>query len=359
NVVITGRNAENVSKVSKQCSDVSPKRLKPLEVVADVTKEEDLHRTLDTTIKTFGKLDILVNNAGFGNLSLVSLLYVKVSPEYVHRMAAELGPKHIRVNSVNPGVVRTEFFKDLSLADEQFMAMLYSIVTKYPVGRCGQSMDIANAVAYLASDQASFITGLILLADGGHIAANVALITGSSSGIGAATAVLLAKSGANVVITGRNAENVSKVSKQCSDVSPKHLKPLEVVADVTKEEDLHRLLDTTIKTFGKLDILVNNAGFAIRAEITDSDFIQKYKSVLETNVDSVVYLTHISVKHLEKTKGNIINISSIAGIQAGHSMSPYCMSKTALDMFTKCMAAELGPKHIRVNSVKLYHKLVL
>src|SRR6185437_5127211 len=90
----------------------------------------------------------------------------------------------------------------------------------------------------------------------------VALITGSSSGIGAATAVLLAKSGANVVITGRNAENVCKASKLCSDVSPKRLKPLEVVADVTEEEDLDRLLDQTIKTFGKLDILVNNAGIS-------------------------------------------------------------------------------------------------
>ncbi|CAG2165455.1 unnamed protein product [Oppiella nova] len=220
NVVITGRNAENVSKVSKQCSNVSPKRLKPLEVVADVNKEEDLNRLLDTTIKTFGKLDILVNNAGFGNATKIT------ESDYMQKFE---GIFQTNVNSV------------------------------------------------------------------------VALITGSSSGIGAATAVLLAKSGANVVITGRNAENVSKISKQCSDVSPKRLKPLEVVSDVNKEEDLNRLLDTTIKTFGKLDILVNN----------------------------------------------------------GHSMAPYCMSKTALDMFTKCMAAELGPKHIRVNSVKLYHKLAV
>ena len=142
----------------------------------------------------------------------------------------------------------------------------------------------------------------------------VALITGSSSGIGAATAVLLAKSGANVVITGRNAENVSKVSKQCSDVSPKHLKPLEVVADVTKEEDLHRLLDTTIKTFGKLDILVNNAGGGSMVAITDENFIKNHKSVINTNVNSVVYLTYISVPYLEKSKGNIINISSIASL---------------------------------------------
>ena len=143
----------------------------------------------------------------------------------------------------------------------------------------------------------------------------VALITGSSSGIGAATAVLLAKSGANVVITGRNAENVSKVSKQCSDVSPKRLKPLEVVADVNKEEDLNRLLDTTIKTFGKLDILVNNAGFGGFSKLTDPDYSQKLRQLFETNLHSVVYLTQKSVEYLEKTKGNVVNISSIKGLR--------------------------------------------
>src|SRR5882672_1072462 len=88
----------------------------------------------------------------------------------------------------------------------------------------------------------------------------VVLITGSSSGIGAATAILFAKSGAQVVVTGRNAENVKSVAKQCSDVSPNKSKTLEVVADVTKEEDLERLVKKTIDTFGKLDLLVNNAG---------------------------------------------------------------------------------------------------
>ncbi|CAG2110849.1 unnamed protein product [Medioppia subpectinata] len=179
----------------------------------------------------------------------------------------------------------------------------------------------------------------------------VALITGSSSGIGAATALLLAKSGANVVITGRIAENVNKICKECTEVSPKGLKALPVVADVTKEEDVDRLLDTTIKTFGKLDILVNNAGMGSRAPITDADYIPKLKAVFDTNLNSVIYLTHKSIQYLEKTKGNIINISSIVGIQSSKDVSAYCMSKAALDMFTKCMAVELGPKRIRVNSV--------
>ncbi|CAG2110531.1 unnamed protein product [Medioppia subpectinata] len=156
-----------------------------------------------------------------------------------------------------------------------------------------------------------------------NFAGKVALITGSSSGIGAATAILFAKSGANVVITGRNAERVSEVAKQCLDVSPDGSKALEVVADVTSDEDLQRLVDTTIKTFGKIDILVNNAGaVAGGAGLSDNNYINGFRQVLKMNLDS-----------------------------CAPNLSAYCMSKSALDMFTKCMAAELGPKGIRVNNV--------
>ncbi|XP_054167696.1 uncharacterized oxidoreductase MexAM1_META1p0182-like [Oppia nitens] len=180
----------------------------------------------------------------------------------------------------------------------------------------------------------------------------VALITGSSSGIGAATAQLFAKSGANVVVTGRNSDGVSKVAKQCTDVSPKQLKPLQVVGDITIEDDCQRLIDTTVQTFGKIDILVNNAGTGRVASIADSDYMEKFAFIMQTNLNSVVYLTHKCLPYLAKTRGNVINISSVASKQALISGSPYCISKAALDMFTKCMAAELGPKHhIRVNAI--------
>jgi len=179
----------------------------------------------------------------------------------------------------------------------------------------------------------------------------VALITGSSSGIGAATAILFSEAGAQVVVTGRNAQNVSEVAKQCSKVSPKGLDALEVVADVTNTDDCKRLIDSTINKFGKLDILVNNAGRGMGASISDPSIIEKYDNIMNLNVRSVVYLTHLAVEHLEKTKGVIINISSIVGLKP-YALAPvYCMSKSALDMFTKCLALELGPKGIRVNGV--------
>ena len=148
----------------------------------------------------------------------------------------------------------------------------------------------------------------------------VALITGSESGIGAATAILFSKSGAKVVVTGRSEEGVKSVAKQCSDVSPNKSKALEVVADVTQEEDLNRLVKTTIDTFGRLDILVNNAGNVLFASMNDSDYIEKYKQVMDVNIDSVVRLTHKCVEYLSKTKGNISNISSIAGTQAVNNL---------------------------------------
>ncbi|CAG2118989.1 unnamed protein product, partial [Medioppia subpectinata] len=179
----------------------------------------------------------------------------------------------------------------------------------------------------------------------------VALITGSSAGIGAATAILLAKSGAQVVITGRNANNIDKVCKQCTEVSPKGLKAVSVVADVTKEADLDRLLATTVQTCGQLDILVNNVGFTPMCPFTDEHFMQNFRSVMDTNLNSIVYLTKISVEYLEKTNGSVINMSSVLGLITAPLMTSYCMSKVALDMFTKCMAVELGPKRIRVNSI--------
>ncbi|CAG2169049.1 unnamed protein product [Oppiella nova] len=190
----------------------------------------------------------------------------------------------------------------------------------------------------------------------------VVLITGSSGGIGAVTATEFSKSGAQVVITGRNAKNLSDVGKECLKVSPKglkalevvadvRLKALEVVADVSKDDDCKRLIDSTIKSFGKLDILVNNAGYGVAYSITDANILDKYDGVMATNLRSVVYLTHLSVEHLEKTKGNIINISSVAGLKPIRGMALYCMSKCAMDMFTKCLALELGPKGIRVNVI--------
>ncbi|CAG2165947.1 unnamed protein product [Oppiella nova] len=179
----------------------------------------------------------------------------------------------------------------------------------------------------------------------------VVLITGSGGGIGAVTAVEFARLGARVVVTDFRKDRVSVVAKQCAEASPTGDKALEVVADVTNDDDCRRLVADTIKTFKKLDILVNNAGRGIVSSIWDGDILDKYELIMNTNLRSVVWLTHLCVEHLEKTKGNIVNVSSIAALKPKQLSYLYSMSKAALDMFTKCVALELGPKGIRANII--------
>ncbi|CAG2180307.1 unnamed protein product, partial [Oppiella nova] len=141
----------------------------------------------------------------------------------------------------------------------------------------------------------------------------VALITGSSTGIGAAIAVLFARSGARVVVSGLNGADVRSVADECARVSPSGSAALEVVADFRRESDVRRLIDATIETYGQLDVLVNCAGVCLWADITDPDYVEKQRQTLDVNLNSVILLTHLSVKYLEESKGTIINISSALG----------------------------------------------
>ena len=121
---------------------------------------------------------------------------------------------------------------------------------------------------------------------------------------------------------------------------------------MSNDEDSKRLIDETIKAFSRLDILVNNAGIAKRASIGDDNLVDMLDQVYRTNVRALVNLTNLASEYLIKTKGNIINISSVASTRAGFGSIPYSVSKAAVDMVTQCSAIELGPKGVRVNQLK-------
>uniref|UniRef100_A0A8D8AC35 3-oxoacyl-[acyl-carrier-protein] reductase FabG n=1 Tax=Culex pipiens TaxID=7175 RepID=A0A8D8AC35_CULPI len=176
----------------------------------------------------------------------------------------------------------------------------------------------------------------------------VVIITGASSGIGAGTAKYLAKLGASLVLTGRNEESLQQTGKDCEAVGK--VKPLLVVADVTKEEDNTRVIDETVKKFGKLDVLVNNAGKGVGGSI-ESTSMSQFDDCMNTNLRGVFHLTQLAVPYLIKSKGNIVNVSSVAGTRSFPNVLAYCISKAALDQFTRCVALELAPKGVRVNSV--------
>ena len=142
----------------------------------------------------------------------------------------------------------------------------------------------------------------------------VALVTGSSSGIGAAIAIQLARYGAQVTITGRNVANLAKVGQQIEQETSGASKPLQIIGDLANDDTLPgRLINETIVRFGRLDILVNNAGGGTpNGTLSSPNLLEEFDQVFRLNVRSVINLTQLSVSHLEKTKGNIVNISSIA-----------------------------------------------
>ncbi|XP_058840284.1 3-oxoacyl-[acyl-carrier-protein] reductase FabG-like [Topomyia yanbarensis] len=180
------------------------------------------------------------------------------------------------------------------------------------------------------------------------LSGKVVLITGASSGIGAATAKYLTELGATVVLTGRNVENLNKIGTECEAIGK--AKPVLLVADVTKESDNARVIRETISKFGKLDVLVNNAGKGLAGSI-ETTTLEQYDDIMTTNVRAVLNLTQLAIPHLIKSKGNIVNVSSVAGTRSFANSLAYCISKSALDQFTRCTALELAPKQVRVNSV--------
>ena len=116
-----------------------------------------------------------------------------------------------------------------------------------------------------------------------------------------------------MVITGRNETKIKEIVEKCEKLCQQ--KAIGVKADILDEKDVNKLVEETIKEFGKIDILVNNAGVGATLPFGSEDYIESYDRIMNTNVRSVQVLTLLVVPYLQKSKGNIINISSIAGLR--------------------------------------------
>jgi len=183
-----------------------------------------------------------------------------------------------------------------------------------------------------------------------RLSKKVAVITGASSGIGAATAVLFARLGAQLSLTGRNETNLKRVGNECAGLLSADEGPLLVTGDMAVESDVKRLVDATIEKFGCLDILVNNAGIMEFGTIETSS-MEQFDLVMNVNVRSVYQLTMLCVPYLVQTQGNIVNVSSVCGSRSCPGVLSYSMSKSAIDQLTRCTALDLAAKGVRVNSV--------
>ncbi len=171
----------------------------------------------------------------------------------------------------------------------------------------------------------------------------VALITGGSSGIGRAIAQSFAASGARVAITGRDERKLTETASA--------LGVHAIHADVTREADVERTYREVLEKFGDLDILVNNAGFGVFKNLVDLD-LASFESVFATNVTGAMLMARGAAKHfIARQRGNIVNISSTAGLKGAARGTAYYASKFALRGMTECWRDELRKHNVRVMLV--------
>jgi len=175
----------------------------------------------------------------------------------------------------------------------------------------------------------------------------VVLITGALTGIGHATALAFAKTGAKLVVAGRKADAGAAVELRAAGAEAEFVR-----ADVRSEDDVRALIDATVKRFGRLDIAVNAAGTEGKPGPATEQTAESYAATFDTNVLGTV----LSMKHelramLAQGSGSIVNISSTFGHEGGAGASIYSASKHAVEGLTKSAALEVGSKGVRVNAV--------
>jgi 3-oxoacyl-[acyl-carrier protein] reductase len=169
------------------------------------------------------------------------------------------------------------------------------------------------------------------------------LVTGGSCGIGLETARILRQRGARVAICARH--------KEMLEAAAKEVDALPIVADVSKEDDVQRMIGEVVKEFSDYNVLINNAGFGAFAplvELTSDEFFR----VWQTNVLGAMVVARGSAKHfIGRSYGNIVNLSSTAGQRGFANGTAYCASKFAVQAMTECWRAELRQHNIRVMQV--------
>jgi NAD(P)-dependent dehydrogenase (short-subunit alcohol dehydrogenase family) len=176
----------------------------------------------------------------------------------------------------------------------------------------------------------------------------VAIITGGTSGIGEATAILFAKEGANVTITGRNQDRGQAVTDQIARVGGK---AIFIPTDVRKADDCRRAIDETLHALGGLDILFNNAGVFYSHTTLDCSE-EEWDLQIDVNLKGTFLMSKFALPHMiQRGSGIIINNSSGWGIVGGDAAVAYCASKGGVVLLTKAMAIDHGRQGIRVNCI--------
>ncbi|MCB0851831.1 MAG: SDR family NAD(P)-dependent oxidoreductase, partial [Bacteroidetes bacterium] len=168
------------------------------------------------------------------------------------------------------------------------------------------------------------------------LSGKVAIITGSSMGIGKAIAWEFAKQGASIVLNARNPE---KLSKALAEFEEKNIPAIAVAGDVSNWEDVEKMTQATIEAFGQIDILINNAGVATRGSVENMSH-DVFRKVLDVNVLGSVFPAKSALPYLKQTRGSVVFVSSIASFHGLPFNSVYCASKDALKAFSESFRLE-------------------
>ncbi len=172
---------------------------------------------------------------------------------------------------------------------------------------------------------------------------SVALVTGASSGIGAATAIAFAEAGWEVMAAGRDEGRLEEVADVSDSIAIWS-------GELTESEDCGELVADTIDEFGSLDCLVNCAGVIVRANVADTSD-EDWRYTMGINLDAPFYLSRAALPHLLQSTGSIVNIASDWGLKGGDRAAAYCASKGAIVQLTRAMAIDHARDGLRVNAV--------
>ena len=180
-----------------------------------------------------------------------------------------------------------------------------------------------------------------------RLSGKVAIVTGGASGFGAEIARVYANEGAKVAIADLNAEGAKKVASDIGAAA------IAVTCDVSKREDIERLVSETQSKFGVPDIIVNNAGYTHKNQPLLNVDEATFDRVFDVNVKSIYHMIMAAVPLMRKkgSGGCIINVGSTAGIRPRPGLSWYNSSKAAANLLSKSLAVELAPDRIRVNAI--------
>ncbi|VDO89257.1 unnamed protein product [Haemonchus placei] len=367
---LTGRNETALKEVAKECVGQGISENDVIISATDLAADNAPKTIVDNTIKKFEKIDSLVNSAGIlragevlnsdinvydelfnvnvrclvrltrealphiikskgtvvnvssinGPCPFPGVTYYCMSKSAVDQftkcLALEMAPHGVRVNAVNPGVTVTNLHRRSGQDEKAYAAFLERSKTTHALGRPGDPKEVAEAILFLASERRA------------------------SSGIGAAIALLLARKGYALSLSGRDEDALKKTVKSCFDAGAPGL-CFDCSDSVCIKSKSNK---------SDLNLQINCAGILTSGNIIDTG-VDVYDRQMEVNVRSVVMLTRMALPYIIKTKGTIVNVSSIAGPCPFPGVAYYCMSKAAIDQFTKCLALEMAPHGVRVNAV--------